>query len=213
MSRSNEVNVWDPLVRVFHWSLVLAFAITYLTGEGESGWHETIGYVVLGLIGVRVIWGLIGTKHARFSDFVFQPATILGYAKDLVAGKARRYLGHNPLGGAMVLALLASVSATALSGLAVQEPESEAQAAAARLLRAPVAAVGQIIPAALADDDGDAGRETDGALKEMHEFFANVTLLLIFLHVAGVIVSSRLHRENLVRAMLTGRKPGAETPQ
>jgi cytochrome b len=204
---SNEIKVWDPLVRVFHWSLVAAFATAYLTGEGESRWHETIGYVVLALIGVRIVWGLVGSKHARFRDFVFRPATILGYAKDLVAGKAKRYLGHNPLGGAMVLALLASVSATALSGLAIQEPVGEATQAAAAMLRAPAAALAQIVPAAVADDDGDEERGAEGALKEAHEFFAQVTLLLIFLHVAGVIVSSRLHRENLVRAMITGRKP------
>lgn len=188
-SNSREVRVWDPLVRLFHWSLVLAFAVAYLSGEGEDEWirlHELSGYVVAGLVLFRLLWGFVGTRHARFSDFVFSPATVLAYTRDLLRGQARRYLGHNPLGGAMVVALLIMLALATLTGLIAYGTGEQA---------------GPLAPWA-----GTAAPWVAEAFKEIHEFFANATLVLVVLHIAGVIVSSLLHRENLVRAMLTGRK-------
>jgi cytochrome b len=201
MGSANSIKVWDPLVRVFHWSLVLAFAAAYLTGEDESRWHEPLGYAVLGLIAVRAVWGLIGTEHARFRDFVFRPATVLAYARDVVTGRARRYLGHNPLGGVMIVALLLSLLGAGVTGLVAQEAHK------------PEAAAFRLVPAAYAEDhehrETGHGRERGGvahALKEVHEFFAHLTLLLVLAHLGGVALSSVLHRENLVRAMVTGYK-------
>lgn len=207
---TRQVKVWDPLVRIFHWSLVVAFTVAYLSGEdAEDGMnlHVWAGYAVLGLILLRLVWGLIGTRHARFTDFVYRPSTVLAYMRDLFRHRARRYLGHNPLGGVMTIALLLSLLATTVSGLAVYAAEDNA---------GPLAGLVTSIDQPLAQGAGrhrhatDHANEAEGGgddlLKEVHEFFANFTLFLVFLHIGGVLVSSLVHKENLPRAMITGRK-------
>lgn len=200
---ATEVKVWDPLVRIFHWSLVIAFATAYLTGDEESAVHEWSGYVLLGLIAFRVLWGFIGTRHARFADFAHRPGTVLTYARELVTGRARRYLGHNPLGGMMILALLLSLTVTGITGWQLGETEKAEHAAA---VSGPALTALLPIAPAYADDDDDEGNGGGEWLEETHEFFADLTVLLVILHIAGVLAGSLLHRENLVRAMFTGRK-------
>lgn len=208
---TKEVKVWDPLVRIFHWSLVVIFAFAYVSGEEESRLHELAGYAILALIATRILWGFVGTRHARFRDFVYGPGTVLGYARDLVAGRGKRYLGHNPLGGVMILALLVSLTATGVSGWLLQRAEQVEPAVATTSIAPahPLTALSPIAPA-YADghdeEDGEGHEGGDGVLEETHEFFANLTVLLVLLHVAGVIIAGILHRENLVRAMFTGRK-------
>jgi len=206
-STPNQVKIWDPLVRIFHWSLVATFAIAYLTGDEESRLHELAGYAVLGLLAIRIVWGFVGSRYARFRDFVYRPSTVAAYAKDMLAGKPKRYLGHNPLGGAMIIALLVSLLATGATGLAAQQAEAGSPAVAA--ITARVAAwTPDIVAKAVADDDEDGhGGKQEGVWGEVHEFFANLTLLLVGLHIGGVLLGSLAHRENLVRAMFTGRKP------
>lgn len=199
----NETRVWDPVVRIFHWSLVAAFTIAWLTGEEESRLHELAGYAVIGLVLIRVVWGFVGTKYARFRDFVYRPSTVLAYARDILTGKSKRYLGHNPLGGMMVIALLLSLLAASVTGLVVQGAKEGTGPFAAITARTSVT-LPAVISRAVADDDAEG---TGEAWKELHEFFANLSLLLVVLHIAGVIVGSLVHRENLVRAMFTGRKP------
>ncbi|NIP73313.1 MAG: cytochrome B [Gammaproteobacteria bacterium] len=207
MQTRETIKVWDPLVRIFHWSLVAIFAIAYLTGEEESALHVWSGYVVLGLVLFRLVWGVVGTRHARFTDFVYRPAHVLTYAKAFIAGRAERYIGHNPLGGLMVVALLVCLLATAGTGLLAYGAEGEGPLAG-------MAASGAV-PAARVDKRGAPlhaerhGEEHEGeeTWEEVHELFANLTLLLVALHIAGVIASSLMHGENLVRAMVTGRKP------
>jgi len=212
-SAPGSVKVWDPLVRIFHWSLVATFTIAYLTGDEESQIHVYAGYAVIGLVLFRIIWGLIGTRHARFWDFVYRPSAIIQYAREFFIGRPKRYLGHNPLGGAMILLLLASLLTTGVTGYLMLGSDGEDGIQAEAAAPAPAAArpVGIIIAAAFADDDDDEGNERshehEGPLGEIHEFFANFTLFLVFLHVGGVLLSSLRHRENLVRAMITGRKP------
>jgi len=206
-SAPNEVKIWDPLVRIFHWSLVATFAIAYLTGDEESRLHELAGYVVLGLVAMRIVWGFVGTRYARFRDFVYRPSTVAAYAKSMLAGKPKRYLGHNPLGGAMIVALLVALLATGATGLAAQQAQEGSQTVAT--ITARVAAwTPDIVARAVADDDEDGhGGKQEGVWGEMHEFFANLTLVLVGLHIGGVLLGSLAHRENLVRAMFTGRKP------
>jgi cytochrome b len=134
-----------------------------------------------------VIWGVIGTRHARFSDFVRGPQSVLRYLRGVIRLDAPHYLGHNPAGGAMVLALLVTVALTGLTGMAVY---------GAQELSGPLAPMMSGAPAAVGE-----------AMEETHELLANLTLVLIVVHVAGVLFSSLLHRENLIRAMITGRKP------
>jgi cytochrome b len=206
-SAPNQVKIWDPLVRIFHWSLVATFAIAYLTGDEESRLHELAGYAALGLVGIRIAWGFVGTRYARFRDFVYRPAAVAAYARDMLAGKPKRYLGHNPLGGAMIVALLVALLATGATGLAAQQAQADSPAVAA--ISARVAAwTPDIVTRAVADDDEDGhGGKQEGVWGEVHEFFANLTLLLVGLHIGGVLLGSLAHRENLVRAMFTGRKP------
>jgi cytochrome b len=199
----NEIRVWDPVVRIFHWSLVTAFTIAWLTGEDESRLHELAGYAVIGLVLMRVAWGFVGTKYAHFRDFVYRPSTVLAYAKDMLTAKSKRYLSHNPLGGMMIIALLLSLLAASITGLAVQGAE-EGTGPFSAITASTLVTVPAVISRAVADDDGEG---TDEVWKELHEFFANLSLLLVVLHIAGVIDGSLVHRENLVRAMFTGRKP------
>ena len=117
--RTQFVRVWDPLVRLFHLSLATAVLIAFLTEDDLLGLHLVAGYTVLVLIGVRLVWGLIGPRHARWSDFVRGPRATLAYLKDALKGRAARHLGHNPAGAAMVVALLLGLTTTALSGMAV----------------------------------------------------------------------------------------------
>lgn len=203
---SNEIRVWDPLVRLFHWSLVLAFTIAYLSGDEENSLHVYSGYAVLGLVSFRVLWGFIGTRYARFSQFVTSPGTVIQYLKDLLARKPKHYTGHNPAGGWMVLALLLTLFVVTVSGLKVYAIEEGLGPLAAE------APAFTLISPAYADDDehDDGEHEKEEAAEEfweeIHEASSNFMLLLIFLHVAGVIVSSRLHDENVVKAMFSGKK-------
>lgn len=115
---NSQIRVWDPLVRLFHWGLVASFGIAYIVEDDWLWLHVNAGYVVLALLGFRLLWGRVGTRHARFSDFVRSPSTVANYPKQMVAFRAHRHLGHNPAGGAMVVALLLVLLATTLSGVA-----------------------------------------------------------------------------------------------
>lgn len=195
--------VWDPLVRLFHWSLVIAFTIAYLS-EDEGLIHIYSGYSVLGLISFRVIWGFIGTRFARFSEFVTGTEPVINYLKGLASGSPKHYIGHNPAGGWMIIALLLSLFATTLSGLQLYAIE-EGEGPFASL---DLPAVTLISSAYADDDDEDEHEEKPGEefWEEIHEAAANFTLFLVFLHIAGVVVTSRLHGENLVKAMINGKK-------
>jgi cytochrome b len=179
----DQVFVWDPFVRLFHWSLVVGFTIAYLTENDTLTVHVWAGYAVGVLIVARVVWGFVGPRHARFSDFVYSPATTLRYVRDLMLFRAKRYLGHSPGGGAMVVLLLLLLAATVATGLVVYGGEQQA---------GPLA--------------GMFTKETGEAIEEAHEVIANVTLGCVLAHVAAVVLASFAHRENLVRAMLTGYK-------
>lgn len=201
-----NVRVWDPLVRVFHWSLVAVFIVAWLSAEESGFLHEWSGYIAAGLIGLRLIWGLVGSHYARFSQFVRGPTATLAYLRDVLKGREARYLGHNPAGAAMIVALLLTMSGTAFSGWLLENP--------ARIAMLPE--MPGIVAPAHADEDGEYGgystRREDGGefVEEAHEVLANLMLVLVVLHIGGVALASMRHRENLVRAMITGRKRPAE---
>ncbi len=115
-SRPDRIKVWDPIVRVFHWSLVAFFVFSYLTGDEWKSAHILSGYVVGGLIAARLVWGLVGSHHARFVNFVYSPRTIVSFLGDTARLRAKRYIGHNPAGGAMVVALLVMVTGIVTTG-------------------------------------------------------------------------------------------------
>ncbi|MDH5612460.1 MAG: cytochrome b/b6 domain-containing protein [Gammaproteobacteria bacterium] len=186
MNESNQIKVWDPLVRIFHWSLAAAFFIAYLTEDDWLDLHVYAGYTIAGLIAFRLVWGLIGTRHARFRDFVRPPREVLAYLKDMATFHPKRYIGHNPAGGAMVVALLLSLTMTVLTGLAVYGAEEMAGPLSGLFASAP-------------EFVGD-------VFEELHEFFANFTLFLVVFHVVGVVLAGLQHGENLVRSMINGKK-------
>jgi cytochrome b len=165
--------VWDAPLRVFHWLLAASFAIAWLSSESER-WqlvHVSAGYTLAGLVAFRLLWGLVGTRHARFASFVRGPRAALGYLRSLLRGRPEHHTGHNPAGALAIVALLALGALTAASGWATE-------------------------------------RKIGGhALEELHEVLAGAMLALVVLHVIAVVASSLLHRENLVAAMLHGRKP------
>lgn len=115
-SRPDRIKVWDPIVRVFHWSLVVFFLFSYLTGDEWKSAHILSGYVIGGLIAARLVWGLVGSHHARFVNFVYRPRTIATFLGDTARLRAKRYVGHNPAGGAMVVALLVMVTGIVTTG-------------------------------------------------------------------------------------------------
>lgn len=184
---NDRIKVWDPLVRLFHWGLLAAFVTAYLAQEGAYDLHLAAGYTVLGLVAVRILWGFVGTRHARFGDFVHGPAAVAGYLKALAARSAPRYLGHNPAGGAMILALLAALLVIGLSGVALDAAENRA---------GPLGDTQLFLHLDL--------------IARVHAWATDLTLVLIAVHVLAVLHASRALGENLVRAMITGRKAGAD---
>lgn len=182
----SQIKIWDPVVRFFHWSLVTAFIIAYVTEEDFLVLHSWAGYLVLILLAIRIIWGFIGTRYARFSDFLYSKETIIRFLKDTLQQKARRYLGHNPAGGAMIMLMMISLLITCVSGVVLLGADEHTG------------------PLAFIFTQQESTWEE--VLEEVHEFFANFTLLLIIIHLAGVFVESRIHKENLVSAMITGLK-------
>ncbi|MDH5192019.1 MAG: cytochrome b/b6 domain-containing protein [Gammaproteobacteria bacterium] len=219
---NERIYVWDPLVRIFHWSLVLTFIVCYLTGEEEGLIHAYSGYVILGLVAFRVIWGLVGTKYARFTDFIYSPVETIGFIKGMLAGKVKDYLGHNPAGGWMIVALLISLLLTGLSGVKVYGLEGYGPLAVASggQEQSQIQETRRAYKEHEEDDDdhdkfaqrgkehreNDDENESEEFWEEIHEFFANFTVLLIGLHVAGVLLSSIRENRNLVKSMLTGYK-------
>ena len=166
------VKVWDPFVRLFHWSLLALVLAAFATGDEAEAAHIAIGYTIIVLVASRILWGFIGPKHARFSDFVATPSRVLQFLGENLRGTAPRSLGHNPAGGFMILALLGLIGAISATGY-------------------------------LLTTDGYWGSH---AMKELHEAIAYALVPLAALHVGGVLWSSLAHRENLVLAMITGKK-------
>jgi cytochrome b len=173
------MRVWDKLVRSLHWLLVASVLTAWTSGHVEARWfdfvHHTAGYVAGGIVVLRVIWGFAGSHYARFVQFVHGPRATWAYAKQLPFGTEPRYIGHNPLGGWMVLALLLMVGSASLSGF-------------------------------LYTTDWLWGYEW---LSTLHAALAWLISGLVGLHIGGVLLTSWRHKENLVQAMVTGRKRAA----
>ncbi len=207
------VRTWDPLVRLSHWTMVVTFFIAYFTEEDLLSLHVWAGYVLGVVVLLRIVWGFVGPPHARFTDFLYRPREVVVYLRDLLTLRGKRYLGHSPAGGAMVVLLLTGMLATVGSGLVLYAIEDNAGPLAGWVTSGPALSQSQ---QAGDDDDGEreergerehGDREEGGAFwEESHDVLANLMLLLVILHVAGVLLASYVHHENLARAMITGRK-------
>ncbi len=207
LQQEKRIRVWDPFVRIAHWTMAAAFFVAYFTEDEVLTLHVWAGYTVGALVVMRVLWGFVGPRHARFSDFLYGPGAVWRYLIDLIAFRARRHLGHSPAGGAMVLALLLGSAATVWSGLELYAVEENAGPLATL---SPDRIVGSV-HANEEDREREAEREhgndnEEDFWEEIHETLANLTLALVLLHIAGVLFASAVHRENLVASMVTGYK-------
>lgn len=173
---SNRILVWDVPTRVFHWTMVLSFSVAYLTAESERtrDLHVAFGYILLGMLVFRLVWGFVGTHYARFGNFLFGPRDVVTYVASLIKRKPSHYVGHNPAGSIAIWLLLLFGLTVAVSGVLVYQ-----------------------------EIGGD-------ILEEVHELATDAMLVVVAIHVLGVLVSSIMHRENLVRSMITGYKSDSQ---
>lgn len=183
IDNKKSVTVWDPFVRVFHWSLAFFFFLVYITEDDWMTIHSYAGYTLISLITFRIIWGLLGTHHARFSNFVTSFRNVKAYLKQILSGNEKHYVGHNPAGGLMIIILLICIFLTTFSGMSVFATEGYGPFATTFISQWP-----------------------EDFLEGIHEFCANLTVLMVIVHICGVLVSSLLHKENLIKSMITGKK-------
>ena len=183
---NQRIKVWDPLVRLSHLLLAGGFFVAYFTEDDFLSVHSWAGYLVAAVIITRTMWGFIGTRYARFSNFVYRPAIVKQFLRDTLKLRAPAYTGHNPAGGWMIVMLLISVFITAMSGMALYGATEHA--------------------GPLSNFMAGTSHFTAELLEGIHEVFANLSIFLVVIHVCGVIVESLLHHENLVRAMINGYK-------
>lgn len=178
--------VWDVPTRIFHWSLVIGFAAAWLTSEDDRFLYHHVyaGYLFIGLLIFRLIWGMVGSYYARFRSFAHDWSSVTEYLKGIMTGQAQRYIGHNPAGGYAIFAILLLGVVVTITGLLVLGGE-EGHGPLKSLI----------------------SYDLGAASKEVHETTASLMLLLVMVHLAGVIVESLYHKENLIWAMITGRKP------
>jgi cytochrome b len=182
-----KIKIWDLPVRLFHWTLVLGFVTAYLLADNHLlNWHVLMGYFLCGLLAFRFVWGFIGNQYARFKSFIFTPAETVAYMKSLRAKAPIHYYGHNPAGALMVFALMAALAMIFLSGLLSLGTID---------FEGPFSFLGNVV-----------SDETSYFFRHLHDWLVNGTLLLIPLHLLGVIQGGLQHKENLVRAMVTGWK-------
>lgn len=174
--RLDHVRVWSPFVRAFHWALVASVATAWLTAGEIMKVHKLAGYCAIALIASRLLAGFFGSRYTLFRQFVRGPATVSRYLGDMARNREQRYLGHNPAGGAMVMALILCIAGICVTGW-MQTTDAYWGVA---------------------------------WVEDTHKVLANGILVLIALHVAGVMLASFRHGENLVRSMITGRKRAPE---
>ena len=173
------VRVWDIWVRIVHWSFAILIATAWLSHDWEGparGWHEWLGYGAVGLVALRIVWGFVGSKYARFAQFVRGPRQVLAYSLALLKGREGRYLGHNPLGALMVLFLLALSIGLAVTGFVMTHRGMTLLGLDRRPLR------------------------------QLHDVMGNLYVVAVPIHVLAIIFESIRHRENLVGAMIFGNK-------
>ena len=213
MDNTQFIKVWDIAIRVFHWTLVGCYALAFISPENIPKLHVFFGYSVLFLVLFRILYGFVGSKYARFSDFLCPPAQIADYLKGLLIRKPKHYVGHNPAGGLMIVILLLSLLVLTLTGLKAYGIKGHGPLAKHEI---------SFMTNAFADSDDKEDHdehnshdrrskkhhrtEKDEFWEEVHETIAYFTLFFVSIHIMGVLVSSLVHRENLIKAMITGRK-------
>lgn len=185
--------IWDLPTRLFHWALASSFVVAWLTSEGDR-WlsvHVFAGYLMLGLVAFRVLWGIVGSHFSRFASFWFGPKEALDYLKQVFTGHAPRHVGHNPTGSLAIYILLALAVLVGFSGIVTMGGDEQQGVTAGWL-----------------------GFAQIKLLKKLHEAGAMLMLLVVMGHITGVVVESVMHKENLAHSMLTGfKQAAANTPK
>ena len=198
--RAAPPSLWDPVVRITHWGVAVSVLANALVNRGGSVTHVTLGWVVLALLVLRLVWGLVGPREARFSAFPPNPLAALAHLRDLMTGRVREYPSHNPAGALMAYAFWAMLAVVTATGLAMTGGATPMQVANDK------AAVASGDWSALIREGGEDESEMSDAAEEVHEVAANLLLILAALHVAGVFLESRAMRRNLVAPMLLGER-------
>ena len=195
-------SLWDPVVRLTHWGIAASVLTNAVLDEGGSLLHVWVGWIVMALLVLRLVWGVLGPAEARFSAFPPNPVTALRHMRDLLAGKVRHYPSHNPAGAMMAYAFWATLAVVTASGLFMTGGATPMQVADEQ---AAVASGDWSV--LIKADDGESSDEDESlrhTVEEVHEVAANLLLLLAALHIAGVILEGRVLRRNLVKPMLLG---------
>lgn len=185
-SETRMALIWDLPVRLFHWVLVLLIVASFTTGKLGGNWltwHFYSGYLILALVLFRIVWGLIGSDTARFTGFIRSPAQVLRYGRSLLGGPQQFHAGHNPLGGLMVVLMLALLLLQASTGLFADDDIAT---------RGP-----------LADKVADA---TVSLLTRIHRININVLLACVGIHIAAALFYLFVKKDNLIVPMVTGMK-------
>lgn len=187
-TKQQRIRVWDPLVRIFHWSLAACFLIAYVLEDDRLNLHLLAGSIVFGLTIFRLIWGVMGTEHSRFADFICSFKQIIQHLRDLVLLRPAHHMGHTPVGGVMIFLLLLGLLLLTLSGVMLYALENNALPFAGLM----------------------AGVDLDTIIliENLHGLIADMLALFVLFHVAGVLLESILQKQNLIRAMITGYKTG-----
>jgi cytochrome b len=184
-----KIRVWDLPVRLFHWTLVVLLVFSYFTGRAGDEWmkfHFWSGYAILTLILFRIGWGFLGSTTARFSDFIKGPSAAAVHLREFFGRGRPREAGHNPVGGVMIVALLFAVLVQVGAGLFSADTDMG-------LVNGPLA---------LLVADKWVERATD-----LHKYWINVLMVMAAIHVLAAIAYLVWKRQNLIGAMVTGRKP------
>lgn len=185
-TKQQRIRVWDPLVRIFHWFLAACFLIAYVLEDDRLNLHVLAGSIIFGLIIFRLIWGFMGTEHSRFADFICSFKQIIQHLRDLVRMRPAQHTGHTPVGGVMIFLLLFGLLILTLSGVMLYALE------------------GALLPFAGLMTGVDL--DTTILIEHVHGWVADLLVLFVLFHVAGVLFESILQKQNLVRAMITGYK-------
>jgi len=185
-AKTKEVYVWDFPTRLFHWLLALMIVLLVVTGKMGGNaleWHERCGYITLGLLLFRVLWGFIGNKNARFANFLRGPSAVLRYLKGLTEGRSQVHVGHNPAGGWSVMAMLLVVAAQVGTGLFANDDV---------MLEGPLAYF--------------VSKDASDQLTGIHEIISNLLLAIIGLHIVAIAFYYFVKKDNLVMPMISGRR-------
>lgn len=198
---SRPVRLWDPVVRLTHWTIAIVVLLNAVVTQGGGTFHVTLGWIGMTFLALRLVWGLVGAREARFSAFPPRPFRALAHLRELLRGTPRDYPSHNPAGAMMAYALWALLALVIATGLYVTGGATPMQVAADRQ----AVAEGDwsaLVKRSESGEDGD--RALKDAAEEVHVVAANLILILVVLHLGGVAAETRALRRSLIAPMLRG---------